>query len=263
MTRRKIIEKYIAPKYKEYSYSYVIESSATYTFYNNDKTICAEYEVTKDISNLCIKFYIKYGTRLSAISVNDLIRVDLPDTLRCRDEKEFRESAEYYADCAISIILPILERVNSWTVPIEYELYKELSKNPEERAKSFAGEHNLDFSASEKNCEWVQDWFLKQLPEDPVIRDYIFQENLDMFMGYIAYLGEVRCKLSNYCWGWLPSFRGRFSEPLEFGLVFHKDGEVLPAIDLLRIFIRHWNFYGILKNIPPIYDFWDVPQRNS
>ena len=51
---------------------------------------------------------------------------------------------------------------------------------------------------------------------------YIFQENLDMFMGYIAHLGEVCCRLSNYCWGWLPSLGGRFSEPLEFGLVFHK-----------------------------------------
>lgn len=240
-----IFMKNLVPKLTAKGYQCCYKGKNHFEFANDQHSIIAvcRRSPISSVKRIETYFWLKCGLRsyLITLSMLNYFGEQAADELYYESEDELLDSVNTFAS-QILITLDHLERIADGLVSPDPYYYGLLADDTQDKAKSFAEKHHLDFSYSLKNVIYIENLLKDRFARyrAAVSRKSVFEEDLDEIISLCAYLGELYRIQNNGIWDW-NSYELCGQQVTVYTVMWETEQKELNGPDILPLVIEFIN----------------------
>lgn len=224
-------------------------------FFNEDDTIAITYDILASPKILPSMGYgpRQYNLRIFlSVKANSWMSVKINDIYGCEnvaeetlfyEKEEFDQAIHGINDAVFSSALPALERIAMNATPLHQEYYDMLAEDPQARAAAFSEKFGREIRNDSETRTWCETWLKERLPEKAKDRPAVFERDIQDFLGFMAFCGELRKLEYGSAWGWNTS---RGSQDQSFVILRESEG-FKHYINVVYDVLRYWNCASDVK----------------
>lgn len=220
-------------------------------FFNEDDTVSVTYDILsvpkffKLISgyeanqkNLRFHFSVKAGKWNSVRPSQFKTCPDFAEETLFYEQAEYETLIRHANEEIFSKVLPILEEIAANPTQVRAEYYTMLAENPEAKAAAFSKKYGREIRWDPETRAWCKAWLSERIPIQATERPAAFERDIQEYIEFIAFCGELRRLERDRTWKWSDSYGE--DEP-RFVLKNNSEPENSIGINVIVQVVNFWN----------------------